>query len=334
MLHYARDATMLSDGRIVVANGGSDELLVFDPSGTHVATWGGQGEGPGEFTTLGPVERWPGDSIVAWWAPRRAISVFDSDGNFGRTFKLEASDADPIWIFLRPMSVAGGGSILATLEPEGVDTVVVELRDGEGKLQGAIGTFPGREWYISPHGSNQYELWETIFGRELVHEPWGERVIVSRNDRYEIKAFRADGTLDRIVRRVHPPRSPTAAEVEAYIEDQIAIVPLGRSQSEIEDYQAEVRRGYQSVPVAEHFPAFESIMTDGVAHLWVREYDVVGEERSAPLWTVFDPEGQVLGFVETPEGLRIYEIGEDYILGQAFDELDVESIQVWPLNRS
>ena len=57
MLHYARDATKLSDGRIVVANGGSDELRIFDRSGTHVGTWGGQGEGPGEFTALGPVER-------------------------------------------------------------------------------------------------------------------------------------------------------------------------------------------------------------------------------------------------------------------------------------
>ena len=30
----------------------------------------------------------------------------------------------------------------------------------------------------------------------------------------------------------------------------------------------------------------------------------------------------------------IYEIGEDYILGHSMDELGVESIQVWPLDRS
>ena len=334
MLHYARDATKLSDGRIVVANGGSDELRVFDRSGTHVGTWGGQGEGPGEFTALGPVERWPGDSIMAWWAPRRAISVFDSDGNFGRTFRLESNDDDPIWIFLRPISVAGGGTILSTLEPEGVDTVVVELRDGEGRLQGSLGTHPGRAWYFAPPGASDYELWETIFGRELVTEPWRDRVVVSLNDRYEIKALRPDGTLDRIVRMEHPQRLPTPAEVEAHIEEQVAIVPLGRSQSEIEQYQAEVRRGFESVPVAEHYPAFESIMTDALDHLWVREYEYPGEERPAPLWTVFDPEGIVLGFVETPKGLRIYEIGEDYIMGHTRDELDVEYVQLWPLHRS
>ena len=48
----------------------------------------------------------------------------------------------------------------------------------------------------------------------------------------------------------------------------------------------------------------------------IQEYDLPGADRPNPLWTVFDPEGQVLGFVETPAGLRIYEIGEDYILGR------------------
>ncbi len=56
--------------------------------------------------------------------------------------------------------------------------------------------------------------------------------------------------------------------------------------------------------------------------------------REAPrLWTVFDPEGRVLGLVETPEGLWIHEIGEDYILGTAWDALNVEYVQVWGLER-
>ena len=48
---------------------------------------------------------------------------------------------------------------------------------------------------------------------------------------------------------------------------------------------------------------------------------------------MFSPQGRVLGFVETPPGLKIYEIGEDYLLGHAEGELDVEMIQVWPLVR-
>jgi len=44
--------------------------------------------------------------------------------------------------------------------------------------------------------------------------------------------------------------------------------------------------------------------------------------------------GRVLGFVETPGGLSIFEIGEDYILGSTTDEVDVEYVQLWELGRS
>jgi len=75
-------------------------------------------------------------------------------------------------------------------------------------------------------------------------------------------------------------------------------------------------------------------MTDALDHLWVEEYEIPGEERPGVLWTVFDPEGRVLGFVETPEGLEVFEIGEGYMLGRITDELGVEFVQVWPLDRS
>ena len=41
----------------------------------------------------------------------------------------------------------------------------------------------------------------------------------------------------------------------------------------------------------------------------------------------------MLGFVETPPRLRVLEIGEDYILGVVRDELGVESVQLWALER-
>lgn len=90
----------------------------------------------------------------------------------------------------------------------------------------------------------------------------------------------------------------------------------------------------ESFTLAEHFPAFSTVMADAADHLWVREYDLPREERPVPLWTVFDPEGRVLGFVETPEGLDILQIGEDCILGRVRDEFEVEYVEVWPLVRS
>lgn len=48
-LHRVDDALKLADGRLVVANGGSHQLLVFDEAGDYLAAWGQEGEGPGDF---------------------------------------------------------------------------------------------------------------------------------------------------------------------------------------------------------------------------------------------------------------------------------------------
>ena len=101
----------------------------------------------------------------------------------------------------------------------------------------------------------------------------------------------------------------------------------------VED-RTELRAHDRPVPVADHLPAFGTVMSDALGHLWVEEYAAPGEEMSGSLWTVFDPKGHVLGYVATPPGLQIHEIGGDYILGRVQDDFGVESIQVWPLERS
>ncbi len=325
LLDWAMDATRLNDGRIVILNGGTDELRVFDPSGVHLDTWGGRGEGPGEFRSLWRVEPWPGDSIVAWYAPRLGISVFDAQGNHGRSFTFANSEAITPMQSFRPQHATFDRLILAVHLPEDADTIVVQLRDAEGELWSSLGTHPGLEPFIYGEGERSI-LYRTIFGREPVWATWGDLIVVGNTASYELRAFGKDGSLARIVRREHVPRAPTDDDVEAYIERQAAYSPLTSA--------VELRRRYRSVPVAEHFPAFASLMSDAVSHLWVGEYDLLEEERPPRLWTVFDPEGRALGFVETPEGLWIHEIGKDHILGTTFDELDVEHVQVWRLERS
>ena len=334
MLVGAIDATMLGDGRIVVANGGTSELRVFDATGIHVATWGGRGEGPGEFGGLHAVERWQGDSIIAWYTSQLGISAFDMQGNYGRTWELAQEGSVPLLLGFRAEHATRDGSILAIHMPESSDTVVVQLRDGEGRVRSSLGTHTVAEPYIHAPGTDQSLLLSKTLGHEPVWTPWGDLIVIGHTGRYELRAFAADGSLARIVRRDHVPGSPTPDQIEAYIEGQLAW-----TSDMAESRRARWRQGYESAPVAEHFPAFESVMSDATDHLWVAEYEFstaargTYDERPPRLWTVFDPEGRVLGHVETPEGLWIHEIGEDYILGLALDELNVEYVQVWTLER-
>ena len=311
LFRYAWDATMLSDGRIVVADRSTSELRVFDGAGTYLTKWGGLGEGPGEFprSSLGDVEPWPGDSIVAWYADVATISVFDSEGNYGRSFNRPGAGKRP-WEMAAPELVRRDGTILATLaERENAGETEVRILDGDGGLHASLGDHRSRR--------------ALYFSRELKLGLWGDLVVVSTTDRYELKAFADDGTLVRIVRREHVPRVPRAEDIQ--------VDPRLRPELRI-PMEAEMLRVPQS-QLEEHFPAFAEIKSDAAGYLWVREYEPPKEAGPAPVWTVFGPEGRVLGFVETPAGLEIYEIGEDYLLGHAEGELDVEMIQVWPLVR-
>ena len=55
------------------------------------------------------------------------------------------------------------------------------------------------------------------------------------------------------------------------------------------------------MPLVEFFPAFEALHSDPLGHLWVQ---------------------------------YVFEIGEDYFLGRATDEFDVERVQLWHLHRT
>lgn len=334
LLHQVRDAMTLSDGRIVVANRGSHELRVFDGSGVHLATWGGEGEGPGEFNSLVAVAGWQGDSVIAWYSQRERLSVFDLDGNFGRTI----IPGDPGDGRDTPEEVSADGTILVSRSSPGGGTLgdglrrgerLYEVADAEGVLTASLGASPGPESYLSTSG-NMMMMMTLPFFRSVRTAVWAGRFVVAPNDGYEIRAFGPNGALDLVVRREHALVVPTPAHLDAHIERQVA----ARPPEERAERRRSLRERLAEVPMPETFPAFDQILADALGNLWIQEYDLPGEERTNPLWTVFDSEGRVLGFVETPTGLRIYEIGEDYILGRATDDLGVEYVQMWSLERT
>ena len=335
LFQWVRSAFMMSDGHIVVADGGTDEIRVFTATGTHLVSWGGKGQGPGDFGNLYRADPWPGDSVVAWYSGNRGISFFDASGRFGHSFVLRSDLAR--WMRPRPLAVREDGTILSVVG-EVADSLRVEIWDGEGRLHGSLGRQPNEELITARSPRGHTETVPAAYSSALVLAAWGDLIVAGPNKPYEIRAFRADGTLARIVRREHVPVAPAEADRQVFIEERKAVYRTGvdatTGQPTPEAFLEELIWPFlETFTLAEHFPAFSTIMADGAGHLWVREYDLPQEENPVPLWTVFDPEGRVLGLVETPMGLDILQIGENFIVGRAKDEFEVEYVQVWPLER-
>lgn len=64
MLFRVRGAARLSDRRIVVANGGTQEIRFYAADGRLERSAGGEGEGPGEFASVGAPVVGPADSVA------------------------------------------------------------------------------------------------------------------------------------------------------------------------------------------------------------------------------------------------------------------------------
>lgn len=73
-----RDVAVLSGGRVAVVNGSGNDILVFDAAGRHIDTWGGSGDGPGEFRYLEWLAFLSPDSLAAGDGGLRRVTVFDA----------------------------------------------------------------------------------------------------------------------------------------------------------------------------------------------------------------------------------------------------------------
>ena len=86
----AHDAALLSDGSLVVAHSGEQEILWFDRAGRLSRKTGRRGSGPGEFRGLNSVVVMRGDTILAYDGRLSRLTVLSAAGELVRTQQLQA----------------------------------------------------------------------------------------------------------------------------------------------------------------------------------------------------------------------------------------------------
>lgn len=321
-------AARLPDGHVVVANAGSQELLFFDAAGNRLFAAGRKGGGPGEFQTI----TWMhlrGDSLLVFDRRAGVLSVFGLDGRFGRSARVPGY----LW------GVFSGGTGLATTSqlgrPEDLKSglmrpqAILVRYTADGQSSDTIGTTAGQESYLRI-GEGTIEIMRLPFSRmtwNLVHE---NRFYMADNDTYRIDIFGADGVLQTSIRKSLKNLVATEADLEAYIETRLR--DAGDDERRRQSAQA-----FRNFPMPETFPAFgwnrtgrtPPVLIDDTDHLWVLEYNRPGDEEYR--WSVFDPEGGLLGEVVFPVVLEPMHIGDDFVLGKWRDGFDVEHVRLYDL---
>lgn len=324
-------ASLLHANRIVVLNGGSQDLRFFDLDGRHVRTVGRKGGGPGEFENafwLGPHA---GDSILVYDFSQRRISVLDREGAFGRSVTPEFSFgnmagrlADGSFV-VRPGVIFGAGSA----PPSGLQRpdIVLLRATLEGQVSDTLAIYPGSE-ALMESGGTAGQRWIRIrtqpFGRSTQVAAGDSTIYVGTSDAWSIDVLDPEGSLIGLIRRSRELGPVTPDVIERYVASQLDAL---RNQ----DARQENERFYATVDYPERLPAYGSMRVDDDGNLWVQDYVVARDDSLR--WSIFDRAGRILGRVSMPPGMAVHQIGPDYVLGMVRDELDVEHIVLFGLAR-
>jgi len=328
-LYRVTDARRLSDGRVVAANSGTNELRFYDAAGRYLSTAGREGGGPGEFQGLFDLWTLAEDSLLTYDFRNHRVSLFNADGEFVRSFDLHTL----IGAGVSPDVVgpfADGSLLVAGRQSFGSGEIRGGLRrepnlylrcDPEGARVDSLGRFPGDEWYVITE-ENRMMASTRAFGRRPVAAVHGDAFYFGHTDSYELAQYDQSGRLVRLIRKAQPNLPVTAEDTERLIEDEM-------TDAEDESQRTFIRQMYAEMPFPQTMPAYRSLVVDADGNLWVEDYRRPGDKQ--PRWTVFNSGGEMLGLVETPPRFTVFEIGSDFVLGLWIDDLDVEHVQLYAL---
>ena len=323
-LHRVRAAARLPDGRIVIANSGSAELRVYGPDGRWLRSIGREGDGPGEFRLLSTFQLVAPDTLIVFDPSGPRVTVFTANGDLisSRAVSAPGEAAQPPdhklpdgrWLNLMSTEVEGYqrrlNNFVAWTEAAGtVDTMLA--RDGQEYLI-----------YIRHQGSR-------YLGRGAVVVPFGgqdlsavgpDRVALSDGLNYDVAVLELGGKEMRF-RRTLERRPLPAGAIERFVDSYVARYP--------EERQPEVRRHFEQLPTPTQAPTHSALSFDRAGRLWAENYRFPWDSLSKRTWSVFNTTGEWLGDVEFPKPLRVFEIGDDYVIGIERDSDGVEYVKMY-----
>lgn len=319
---WISDALRLSDGTLWVADGMTSELRAFHGDGRYLRTVGRKGGGPGEFAGLAALFLLPGDTVAAHDYQSARVTFFAPNGTAARSITLGPVEGRlpprPLGVFAdRGLAVAPmfNPNFVPSPKPSR-DSVALARYSAAGAQAAVVRRIAGEET-ITVAGSGFAMRPAIPFGGNTFVAVAGTRLLVADNARYELAEHGADGRLVRIIRRDTPADPVTDADRAAWLANQRASSG-GR-------FREQQEKMLEKMPFPEQKAWFSDLLLDPAGNAWVERVVAPGTETP---WDVFDPAGRFLGTVQVPAGMRLTQVGADFVVGVARDEMEVPQVRV------
>ena len=295
-----RGVRELADGRVLIADGLGEALIVWTP-GQGADTLTNVGEGPGEYQVPDGLYPLPNDGTLLVDLGNARLVEIGSDLSFGETRPIAQGGMSPgsmgSMTLLLPVGTDDAGRIYHQQSVGGMmstgDSALIARFDpatGESEELGRVkrperkheesGGAQDRRIQIRPVPLSPEDSWNVS---------WDGRVAVARSGDYRLEWIGPDGLI-------------TAGPIVGYDP-----VDVGRAeQNDVKPFTA------------------GGVRIDGHGRAWVQRHRK-GDE--APLFDVFDPSGRRIAQVELPENRRLVGFGENSLYLTRSDEFDFAWLQ-------
>lgn len=315
-------ALIMEDDRIVIGDAGSDELRLFSVDGRHLATAGGQGQGPGEFGALMGIWRGRADTVLAWDGSLRRLSVWQieasgirhvSDVRVTERFPNRPEGVGPVgdggFVLMDQQFVIPNTGFAAQ------EARFVTLARGTGATAEVLSVVSGAMGALEQTGV----VSDSLFSAPLTYAVWQGGIAVARGDGPEMRFYDESGRLVRILRWGEAPEPIPGELVEQIRASELEGLEPGPQRERVERYHVER-------PVAEFLPFYDEAIIDAGGRTWLKRFLPFGEGDPLQQWIVFEPNGSYFGDVLIPANVRPLYITAEEMLAVEIDEFDVERL--------
>ncbi len=318
MHNFFRARDMLRAGEhLVVADGISQEIRVFDRDGRFQRAFGGSGEGPGEFRFLWTVVS-TGDGRLLGADNNGTGAEFDIESGLISTFRMpqgirplrHPAPSEVVWGW------DGGYTVLEEGHADGLQRAVATvLRLSEDRMSAhPVANVPGHEHFLVPTADVI-----PLMSRNTQAVPVGDgTVVVGTADALEYSTIDGQtGEVRRIARILGVSLAVSDEEVDRELQTRLGPNPRPRIKDLLE-----------SLPRPDERPAYQRVIVDTEGNVWAGEFLGLARRDEVQQWYVWDSSGVWLGTVETPARFELMRVGADEVFGVQRDTNDVEHPQV------
>lgn len=236
-------------------------------------------------------------------------------GEFMRISSIRPFSRDSLLVF------DGPSSRVSVITDEGGFARSAELADAGPIAGGARAALPLDDGTMVVVTGGSTALLTGRFSPGLSRD---STLLVGTGDAPSVEVYSPTGRLLQSIRWADGGLAVTKSDVAAYRNAQLATARNAQQRRATEARMA-------SMPMPREKPAYSGIVVDRDGDLWVGAYPVPG--FSSRTWSVFSPEGRLLGTVAFPDSFRVLAIGSSSVLGVWTDDVDVEHVAVYAIRK-